>query len=268
MKRNHRHNMEDYVYLSELRHWNSFCKVIFSLGAVITVIAADSVWVSAFTVLYMGFLSIQTGKVHARDYVRMLSIPFAFLMLSGAAIAIQVGESPVDSVHLPGNIALYMPIAETSLSVTRKGLFLALHVMLKAFGGVSAMYMLTLSTPIAKILVVLHKMHVPSIIVELMQLIYRYIFLLSDLNQKQKDAARSRLGYHNFNAAIRSFSYGLANLLVMSLQRAEACYDAMESRGYDGTFRMLEEENPVTASQIVYLTAYVVLTVAVIGITS
>lgn len=259
MNKSHLHNLDEYAYISRLRTWNSVWKAVFSMGAVSIVLLADSMRVSFMTVCYMCSLSVGVGKVQFRDYIRLLRIPLAFLLLSGIAITLQIGGNTADSVTLPGNVTLCIPFFGTDLCFTKQGLHMAANIMLKAFGAVSAMYVVTLSTPMGEILSVLGKMHVPSLIIELMYLIYRYIFLLADRNRKQKDAAMSRLGYHSYKASIRSFSNGLANLLVLSLKKGSECYDAMESRGYDGTLQMWEEECPVTKKQIGWMIGYLVL---------
>ena len=49
--------------------------------------------------------------------------------------------------------------------------------MFKALGAVSALYMMTLTTPLSEIIAVLRKAHIPKLIIELMNMIYRYILL-------------------------------------------------------------------------------------------
>ena len=126
--------------------------------------------------------------------------------------------------------------------------------------------MMTLSTPMGDILSVLRRMHVPGLIVELMHLIYRYIFLLSDINNMQKDAAASRMGYHNFRSSLRSFSYGLSNLLILALRRANASFDAMEARGYDGELRILEDVHSVDIRQILIFACYLLITIGIVAV--
>lgn len=268
MKKRHHHNLDYYSYCSLLREWNSEFKVIFSLFALIFVIVADSVPVSFLTILFMGILTVGKGKIPFGEYVRLLKIPVVFIFMSGFAIAFQIGGMPEEAVLLPGGARLCVACFGTFWMIAKTGLVTACTVALKAFGAVSAMYMLTLSTPMGDILAVLGKLHVPSLIVELMHLIYRYIFLMSDIWHLQKDAARSRMGYHNYKSSLRSFAFGLSNLLVISLKRANACYDAMEARGYDGELRMLEEKHAFTGAQALVAVGYVCMCIAMLLFTA
>lgn len=264
MKKRHHHNLDYYSYCSMLREWNSGFKVLFSFLALILVIAADCVPVSFLTILYMGILTVGKGKIPLGEYFRLLKIPMVFIFMSGFAIAFQIGGTPEEAVLLPCGVRLCVICFGNFCMIAKTGFVTACTVALKALGAVSVMYMLTLSTPMGDILAVLGKFHVPALIVELMHLIYRYIFIMSDIWHLQKDAARSRMGYHNYKSSLRSFAFGLSNLLVISLKRANACYDAMEARGYDGELRMLEEKHAFTWTQALVAVGYVFLCIVVV----
>ena len=257
MRNKHHHNLDYYSYCSGIRCWNSTFKVVFSLISLLAVIVCDSVFVSIFTILFMGLVSVVLGKVHFDDYLNLMKVPIVFILLSGFAIAFQIGGDLSGSVELPNGIRLAVRLFETDLYISKSGLLLAIKVGLKAFGAVSAMYMMTLSTPMGDILSVLRRMHVPGLIVELMHLIYIYM---------QKDAAASRMGYHNFRSSLRSFSYGLSNLLILALRRANASFDAMEARGYDGELRILEDVHSVDIRQILIFACYLLITIGIVAV--
>ena len=143
-----------------------------------------------------------------------------------------------------------VPVLSTNLYVTKESLSQSLHVSLKAFGAVSCMYLLTLSTPMGEIIGVFRRLHVPNLVLELMHFIYRYIFVLLDINRRQKDAVRSRLGYQDGRTALRVFGAEMANLLIMSMSQAQDYYDALESRGYDGSCLFWEEQRKLTAGPV------------------
>lgn len=107
------------------------------------------------------------------------------------------------------------------------------------------MYMMTLATPASEMIGVLKRIHVPKMIVELMYLIYRFIFVLSDTHSQMKQAAVSRLGTCDFRTSCRTFGSTAGNLLVASLKRADTYYDSLLSRCYDGDLCFLEEEKRI-----------------------
>lgn len=254
MKKAHSHvSIDYYSYISGLSSWNTVYKVIFSLGALITVIAVNTVAVSVVTIAFMLYLNVGIGKIHGMDYLKLLWLPAAFILLGGLAIIVQFGKG-TDSLFA-------VRFFWTKLYITKDTLVLGVNTALKAFAAISAFYMVTLSTPMGEIISVFKKVHVPVIILELMHLIYRYIFILFDTNKAQKEATKSRNGYCDLATSFRTFSGEAANLFVMSMKKADMYYDAMEARGYDGELNFWEEKKELTGRQLVYLLGYLVLVI-------
>ena len=142
------------------------------------------------------------------------------------------------------------------LYLSNEGIRQAMELFFKAMGAVSAMYFLALSTSAGELAGVLRKAHVPKIIVELMNMIYRFIFILTKVQRNMKTAAMSRLGYVDFKTSCRSFGQTGGNLFLLSLRKADTYYDAMVSRGYEGEFLFWEEEKPVKFWQAGILAMY------------
>lgn len=138
-----------------------------------------------------------------------------------------------------------------------------ISLILKVFAGISALEMMTLSTPISEIICVLRKAHVPKIIIELMSLIYRYIFILMDVSIKMKNSAKSRQGYCDFKTSCYTFGSIASNILIISLKKANAYYDAMEARCYDGDLMFLEEHKSVEIMQIVFSVVFIVFLILI-----
>ena len=162
-----------------------------------------------------------------------------------------VGISPVPAGHF------YVPLPGFYLYLSEGGAALSAHLVLKAMASVSAMYMLVLSTPASEIINLLGKLHLPKLISELMNLIYRFIFVMMDVQSSMKQAAESRLGYHNFLTSCRSFGGIGANLFIVSLKKAGTYYDAMIARCYQGELVFLEENKPVKAKEAVVAAGYI-----------
>ena len=102
-------------------------------------------------------------------------------------------------------------------------------------------------TPMA----VLHKIHCPSLFTELMHMIYRYIFILLEVQHNMQISAEARLGFCDFRTSCYSFGQIAANLFIVALKKANAYYDAMEARCYDGTLCFLEEKKKLPLPYII-----------------
>ncbi len=255
MSKIHRHvSIDYYSYHSGISSWNTSFKVIFSVGSLITVIAANSLSVSLITLSYMIFVSLFLANIDARDYYHLMLIPAAFILLGGVTILVQFGQET--------DTLFDIKFLWTRLYITKASFDLALSTVLKAFAAVSALYVMTLSTPMGEIISVFRKIRVPEIILELMYLIYRYIFILSEIKQQQKDASASRLGYCDLRTSFRTFSSEIATLLVLSIKKADLYYDAMEARGYEGSLRFWEEKRELTVNQLLIAGVYLVLLIS------
>ncbi len=74
-------------------------------------------------------------------------------------------------------------------------------------------------------------------LVDLMALVYRYIFVLDEERGRIAQAMASRLGFsRSMKYGRRVTNYGLvaSNLLIRSFDRSLRTYEAMQSRGYHG----------------------------------
>ena len=78
-------------------------------------------------------------------------------------------------------------------------------------------------------------------------------FLLLETASAIMTAQESRLGNRDYRTKIRSFGAMASALFVQSIRRSNALYDALESRCYDGTIRVLSQEQPVKKKEIMWI---------------
>lgn len=262
----HRHDtggsaIDFYACNSRLRHWNPGFKAGFAMLLLLYCILADNPFISCILIAASAFITVGLGGLSMREYLSVLTIPIAFILLGSIAIAIHFSAAPT------GDYNLYLRFCY--LCLTKKSIMKTLFLILKVFGAISCMFMMTLSTPSHELFSVLGKIHCPQLFVELMYMVYRYIFILLEVQRSMRIAAESRLGFCDFRTSCNSFGQIASNLFIIALKKANTYYDAMEARCYDGTFAFLEEEKPVTFVQLLaaglfflFLTAVWLLTKA------
>lgn len=233
---------------SRLGSWNAGLKMTAGMAALMICIAADRPAVSLFTIVSMALVTTAGGGLSLRRYLTFLAIPLTFMILGTAAIAVGVAKEPAGDY--------YIRLHWFCLYVTGAGLWQAFGLIMKALGAVSAMYGFVLSTTAGEMIGVLRKIHVPGLIIELMYLIYRFIFVLYDTHGQMKRAAQSRGGYCDFKTSCRTFGNVAGNLLVFAMRRSGTYYDALLSRCYDGKLCFLEEEKEVKGRQAAAVAGY------------
>lgn len=230
-------SIDFYAYASNIRHWNAAFKVSFSVVTIILCILFNNPYVSTAVIIVMAYITVVKGGIPINEYLHILVIPIAFILISILTIVIDVSKQPMGQY----NFHFMFFYLFTTQEMLKKGLFL----ILKIFGAISALQMMALSTPSSEIICVLRKVHVPRLIVELMSMIYRFIFILMDVCVKMNNAAQSRHGYCDIKTSWYTFGRIASNMLVISLKKANAYFDAMESRCYDGELIFLEENKRV-----------------------
>lgn len=246
--------MDQYAYRSHMLPWNPAWKAGFAVLTLLCCVGMDKVVVSIFVILSMGLLNVRCGKIPLAEYIRLFRIPSVFLFVGTLAIAIGVSAEVSGDcwIHLKW---FYIYFSESSVLI-------AAEIFLKAIGAVSALYMLALSTPSGEWINLLSRLHVPNLIIDLMYLIYRFIFIIGDSERQLRTAAQARNGYADWKTSMKTFGKIGGNLLVLSLRKAQAFEIAMEARGCDGQIKFMEEEKPIRIWQIgAGIGYFVVLTV-------
>lgn len=243
VKRGENLSIDYYAYISKMKSWNAGFKVFISAAAIFSAIFLNSIAVSVFIVLTMSALTVFVGKTPIKIYIKLMTIPLTFMILSGATIAAQFSFNAIGD--------WYIHLGFFYLGATISSITTAVQAFFKAMAGMSALYMMSLSTPLNEFILVLQGLRLPKILAELMNLIYRYIFILFDVAENMQTAAKARLGYEGFFKSCKTFAGIGGNLFLISLIKAGKYYDAMVARGYDGTLEFLTEKHPVKMGQVI-----------------
>ena len=198
-----------------LARWSSQTSVVHRLDARVKL-----AWLLAF----VASLSLLQGPS-----VAQLATAFASLLLVGA-----FGRLPVPNLLI--RAALVVPVVGLfSLIVYLSGDHVrAWAILSKTYLSALAVLVVASTTPLASILEAARWYRVPAMLVEVTQLLYRYLFVLSSHAQQLRIAFGSRGG----QAGRESFQVSagiIAVLFSRTYERATLIHQAMLGRGFDGT---------------------------------
>lgn len=217
-----------YAYQSRLRRISPMPKLLLTGSALVLCLLCDSVTVGLVTLLAMWGLITALGGLSPRVFLRFLCIPMAFLAVGCVTILI-------NSYPQGAPVLLAVPVGERLWGFDRAALLRAGRLFCKALGAVGAMYFLALNTPVTDLTMCLGRLHVPRLLVELMELIYRFIFVLSETAGSIRTAQASRLGYQGLRRSLSSLGTMASLVFLRAWRRADRIYAALESRGYAGS---------------------------------
>ena len=106
--------------------------------------------------------------------------------------------------------------------MTAASLTEAVRVFSVSLACVAATLALALTTPMVDLTEQLRRWHVPALFVELMTLVYRFIFVLLETMQAMRIAQEARLGYSSVQRWLRSAGMLASNLYLRANVRASA----------------------------------------------
>lgn len=238
-------------YHSNLRYVNACEKTVFAVITLLLCVMSRSIAIAVIVLAAMGGLTVVKGGTPLFRYLRLMTVPLAFLLMSTAAIILNWSKTPLD--------AFAIPLGNHYITSSLDSLLFGLQLILTALAGVSCLYFLSLSTPMPDILMALGRFHVPALMIELMLLIYRFIFVLSDISSSISTSQDARLGNKDFRTSCKSFGALGSVLFIRAFAKSSRLYDSMESRCYDGTIRVLREEYPPRKKEVVWIVLFELL---------
>ena len=253
------HNLlDDYALDTGLRDASPHLKLFLGLASMIICVSSSSPLAPLFVALTMSLATVLLAKIPGRIYSRLLLVPLSFALLSAAVVAF---------MHGGGTPLIQLPLLGLDLAVREEGAELALLLLARTFGGMCSLYFIALTTPMIEIFATLRSLCIPSSIIELSMMIYRYIFVFLDQAARIHSAQVMRLGDARARSAINSFAMLASVLFLRSWEQGERLVLAMDCRCYDGKLEMMEQAAKATGRQMLAAAAYLALasTIAVLS---
>ncbi|SJZ36649.1 cobalt ECF transporter T component CbiQ [Selenihalanaerobacter shriftii] len=239
-------DIDQYAYSNNLRSIHPIEKALFALLTMLTCLVANSIITSLVIILLMAGVVIFRAKIPATSFAKMILIPISFLLMSTITIAITISKDSSGFLY-------YISLWDWQIGIKFKNILIAINLFLKSLGTVSCLYFLALTTPMIEIISVLKKLKVPKIFIELMILIYRFIFVLLDTANLIRVSQMSRLGYSSFKNAFLSLSELVSNLFIRAYYRAKGLLTTLLARGYEGEIRVLEPDYEFSRKNLVLI---------------
>lgn len=229
-------------YQSNLRTVSPQIKVVYALLTLSLCVGTRSLCIALVVLVANTFLTVVPGGLSIKRYLGYLTIPLGFLIISTLSIVLNVALEPLDLFALS--------VGQYYITASYASLEWGIQLMGTSLASVTCLCFLAFSTPMPDILVVLGKLHCPKLLIELMLLIYRGIFVLLELASQIRTAQQARLCQRYYRRDLAAFAAMLSTLFVLAMKQSARLYDAMESRCYQGTLRVLTHHQPAKKREI------------------
>lgn len=228
------HTIDRYAYNNRIRFVNPASKAALAGTTILLVLLLDRPLVSLVALLWMFSVIVWVAGISPLIIGRLLFAEGVFLALTVVGVAISVSlNRPDDSLYW----ALH--VGPIWLSTSSASLQQASTLVLRSLAGVSAMNFLALTTPLVDLIGLLRRLRTPELLLDLMMILYRFIFVLFETLNRIYTAQESRLGYQNRRTTMRSASLLGSQLFIDTFRRSRRLQIALDSRGYDGVLNVL-----------------------------
>jgi len=226
-------SIDNLSYISKLRKVNPMEKFLFAILTMLLSIYLNNILISLIVIILMGYITVYRGKIPINSYFILMLIPLGFLIIGVITIAINIGDYSRETLF-------GFSILNIKFGFSKESIVECVKVLFRSLAAVSCLYFLSLSTPIVELLSLLKRLKVPKLFVELMSLIYRFIFIILETVNMIYISQNSRLGYSTIKTSYNSLGKLIGSLFLSSYKRSQDMYTALESRCYDGDINVIE----------------------------
>lgn len=228
-------DIDQYAYNNNFSSFHPLEKSFFALFTILITLTANSFMTSIIVISVISLMLITAAGIPFKFYLKLLFIPLSFLIIASITAVVSFSREL-------NNYFFYFELGGWFFGLESKSLNTAALLFLKSFASICCLYFLTLTTPVLEIISVLRKFKLPEIVIELMMLIYRFIFVLLDTADLIRTSQLSRLGYSSIKKSFFSIAKLISNLFIRAYYRAQGLLTALVARGYDGKIRVLEKK--------------------------
>lgn len=199
-------------------------KALLSLGLLVLALALPP-WPGAALVLAAAVACSVTAGTPLAALARLAAGPLAFILTGATTLTVQGGPE--------------------GLHFSQAGIHQAGLLVLRSLAAVSALLLLTVTTPASDLVQGLRRLGLPAEVAEVALTTYRLLFVLLDTATAIHTSQEARLGTVGWRRRIRSTGLLLGNLLPRALDRARRLELGLAARGFDGSLRTLSPARPV-----------------------
>ncbi|HEX9114659.1 MAG TPA: cobalt ECF transporter T component CbiQ [Anaerolineae bacterium] len=234
--------IDRFAYNNRLRRVDPAYKAALALAVLLICLIGNRPAVGLLAAVWMFILATALAGLPGKAVTQVLLAELFFLALASAGIALSVHLAAFGAPAGGWSFAIGPVAVATSPAL----LVTAGNVLLRTLGATASLNFLALTTPLVDLVALLRRLRVPSLLIDLMTVIYRFIFTLLETLQRIYTAQSCRLGYCSPRRTLVSAGHLGSQLFIDAYRRSQRLQLALDARGFDGELRVLPR--PYTAS--------------------
>jgi cobalt/nickel transport system permease protein len=185
----------------------------------------------------MGGILLGKGGVTPLFFLKLTALPLVFIVSAVLPVLVTMSTAPFEGAGVLVLDHLYWAVSPENISQ-------CLHLFFRSLGGGICFFFFILTTPIGQIDSLLKRLRISTTFREMVILIYRFIFLLTDISSDIYRSQKARLGYSRFSLSLGSLGQLCRALFEKSGVYSNQAALALQARSCDGLIEFLQP--PVT----------------------
>jgi cobalt/nickel transport system permease protein len=219
------------AFVNAWRHRNPWEKVLFGGGFLVVALLVPPLPWCALIALIVTLAATLGARIPVSNWVGVLLVPVSFALLTAIGILVQIDTSG----------------GGPFLSMDWGGIPLAIGLLVRSVAAISCLAFIGWTTPLMELIPVFQRIGIPTVLVNLALMIYRFLFVAATTVAEMRRAQSWRLGRADYRSRVRALSMLGAVLFLRCVQRASRLEDGMESRGYQGRLWVLAPRHAPSA---------------------
>lgn len=223
--------IDKYAYTNYLTEKNPYLKTLFSMIFLILSLVIENITFEIAIIIIMSLIILSTSKMCISEYLKLLSIPLIFMIMSIIAIIISISTEKTDMIS-------YLMIGNNYFGISRYGITSAIKILSRSIACLTSVYFLMLTTPFNQLILVLKKIHIPDNIIEISMLIYRFIFIFLEEVHEIYKSQEIKLGYMGIKNSYNSLSLLISMIYKRMIKRYDDMSISLDMKLFDGKFHI------------------------------
>ncbi|MBE3569633.1 MAG: cobalt ECF transporter T component CbiQ [Bacillales bacterium] len=229
--------IDKYAYFNKLKNVHPVEKITLSLCLLLFSLIVKSPLISLIVFILMSTFTVVLARIPLSYYTKLLVLPLFFLISGIVTILISFTEGHA----VISDVIWSTHIGHWQIGISNESIKRAVDLVFVVLSSVSCLYFLILTTPMTSIFDVLRKLKLPSLLIELITLTYRFIFVIMEESVNMYQAQSSRLGYITIRQGMKSLGLLISILFLKVFERTKQLSIAMNSRCYEDEILFLDQ---------------------------
>lgn len=198
------------------------------LSILVLAMMTSMLWQLALFLL-LSVATCYAGRLTSAQYLKWLSLPFGFLVMSLFAMLLTYSDSS-------STLIASIPMLDGYIGVSAQTVNTALTTLFRCLCSIAATLCFVVITPFNQCVVLLKKARLPSVLVEQILLTYRFIFIFIEEAHAIFIAQTLRFGYTRRGLWLKSLAMLVGVLLQRVMIRHQHMQSALAVKLYQGEF--------------------------------